>query len=185
MEDDRPAAERAELVRQAQAGDRRAFAHLAQRHGRAVYAIALAHLGRTADAEDVAQASLLAALEHLDDCRDPARFDAWLFAIARNRARRALLRRRLRDVLPRITPEPPDPAEPPQPEARSSYARWPACRRARVRWCSCTIWSATPTPRSPRRSGCPRSLHGSICPARGERCALISRRSHHEHERPR
>lgn len=133
MEDDRPAAERAELVRQAQAGDRRAFAHLAQRHGRAVYAIALAHLGRAADAEDVAQASLLAALEHLDDCRDPARFDAWLFAIARNRARRALLRRRLRDVLPRITPEPPDPAGAPLPEARMQLLRALAGLPARAR----------------------------------------------------
>lgn len=93
------------LVRRAQAGDVEAFAELARRCGPGVHAIALAHLGRVADAEDTTQAVLLAAFENLDRCRDPARFDAWLFAIARNRARRALVRRKLRDVLGLEPPE--------------------------------------------------------------------------------
>lgn len=97
--------ERAELVLRAQNGDERAFAELARATGRAVYAIALAHLRRPADAEDVAQEVLLAGLENIAACREPERFDAWLFVIARNRARRALVRRRLRDVFAGTPPE--------------------------------------------------------------------------------
>lgn len=96
---------RAELVRRAQRGDAKAFAELARAAGRGVYAIALAHLGRPSDAEDVAQDVLLAALENIGACREPERFDAWIFVIARNRARRALLRRRLRDVFAGTPPE--------------------------------------------------------------------------------
>jgi RNA polymerase sigma-70 factor (ECF subfamily) len=92
---------RVALVRRAQAGDSAAFAQLAQSMGRAIYAIALAHMGRAADAEDVAQTVLLAALENIENCRDPERFEPWIFAIARNRSRRALLRRVFRDVLAR------------------------------------------------------------------------------------
>lgn len=101
----------AALVLRAQRGDATAFAQLAQRYARAVYAIALAHLRRTSDAEDCAQSSLLAALENIHDCRQPERFDAWLFTIARNRARRALVRRKLRDVLAKAPDEPVDRAQ--------------------------------------------------------------------------
>lgn len=97
--------DRASLVRRAQAGDAAAFADLARQTGRAVYAVALAHLRRPSDAEDVAQDVLLAALENLGSCRDPDRFDAWLLTIARNRARRALVRRKLRDVFSGEPPE--------------------------------------------------------------------------------
>jgi RNA polymerase sigma-70 factor, ECF subfamily len=96
---------RGELVRRAQAGEEAAFAELARAVGRAVHAIALAHLRRPSDAEDVAQEVLLAALENIGSCRDPERFDAWIFVIARNRARRALVRRRLRDVFAGTPPE--------------------------------------------------------------------------------
>lgn len=89
----------ASLVRRAQAGEAQAVVDLVQRCARAVRAIALAHLGRIADAEDTTQTVLLVAIERLGSCRDPDRFEAWLFAIARNRARRALIRRRLRDVI--------------------------------------------------------------------------------------
>jgi RNA polymerase sigma-70 factor (ECF subfamily) len=45
-----------------------------RRHLRAAYAVALAVLGRPADAEDVAQDAFVAALERLEDCREPDRF---------------------------------------------------------------------------------------------------------------
>lgn len=109
---DGAAKRRAALVRLAQGGDVEALAELARQCGRAVYAIALAHLGRPADAEDVAQTALLAALENIDACRQPERFDAWLFAIARNRSRRALVRNRLRDALSSEREGPPDSSEP-------------------------------------------------------------------------
>lgn len=105
MTRDDDASRRADLVRRAQRGDARAFADLARASGRAVYAIALAHLGRPSDAEDVAQDVLLAALENIGACREPERFDAWIVVIARNRARRALVRRRLRDVFRGPAPE--------------------------------------------------------------------------------
>lgn len=91
-------AEVAALVRDAQAGDARAFTSLARVFSRAVYAVALAHLGRPADAEDIAQDALLVALAQISTCREPERFGAWLVQIARNRARNALARRRHADV---------------------------------------------------------------------------------------
>lgn len=133
MTDDGALAPPHELVRRAQSGDRQAFAELARRYGRAVYAVALAHLGRQADAEDLAQSALLAALEHLDDCRDPERFEAWLLTIARNRARRALVRRRLRDVLPWAAAEPRDPAPPAEPQTRARLLRALASLAPRAR----------------------------------------------------
>ena len=87
----------AELVARARRGEAGAFDQLVRRHLRAAYAVALAVLGRPADAEDVAQEAFVAALERLDDCREPARFSGWLVRIVRNRALHALERRRLRD----------------------------------------------------------------------------------------
>ena len=39
-----------------------------------------------ADAEDVTQDSFIAALERLEDCKEPDRFSGWLMQIVRNRA---------------------------------------------------------------------------------------------------
>jgi RNA polymerase sigma-70 factor (ECF subfamily) len=78
--------------------DRSEFTELARSCLRAAYAGALAIVRRPADAEDVAQESLLAAFEKLESCRDPDRFRAWLLQIVRNRALNWLERRRLRDV---------------------------------------------------------------------------------------
>ena len=87
----------AELVARAQRGDPAAFGELARRHLRMAFVIALAVLGRPADAEDVAQDAFVAALERIRDCREPARFSGWLVAIVRNRALHALEKRKLRD----------------------------------------------------------------------------------------
>lgn len=90
----------AALVVRAQRGEAEAFSVLARAFLRAAYSVALAVLGRPADAEDVAQDALLVALERIDSCREPERFAGWLLQIARNRARNALEARRLRDVHP-------------------------------------------------------------------------------------
>jgi RNA polymerase sigma-70 factor, ECF subfamily len=87
----------AELVVRARRGDPSAIDQLVRRHLRAAYAVALAVLGRPADADDVAQEAFVAALERLDDCREPARFSGWLVRIVRNRALHALEKRKLRD----------------------------------------------------------------------------------------
>jgi len=65
---------------------------------RAAYAVALAVLGRPADAEDVAQEAFVVAIERLDRCRDPDRFSGWLLEIVRTRALNAGTRRARRDT---------------------------------------------------------------------------------------
>lgn len=89
----------AALVVRAQRGDSTAFAALARAFLRAAYSVALAVVARPADAEDVAQDALVAALEKIGACREPERFAGWLLTIVRNRARNLLESRRLRDVV--------------------------------------------------------------------------------------
>ncbi|MBI5507697.1 MAG: RNA polymerase sigma factor [Deltaproteobacteria bacterium] len=85
-----------ELVSRARQGDADACELLVRRHLRAAYAVALAVVGSTADAEDVAQEAFLVAFERLDSCREPARFSGWLLQIVRRRAYNALDHRRVR-----------------------------------------------------------------------------------------
>jgi RNA polymerase sigma-70 factor (ECF subfamily) len=87
----------AELVTRARRGDASAFDQLVRRHLRAAFAVALAVLGRPADADDLAQDAFVIALERLAECRDPSRFSGWLLQIVRNRALHALAKRKLRD----------------------------------------------------------------------------------------
>lgn len=77
----------AELVQHVRRGDRRAAGRLIERYLRACRAVALAVTGVEADADDVCQDAFVAAIERIDDCRDPARFGKWLLQIVRNRAR--------------------------------------------------------------------------------------------------
>lgn len=86
------------LVVRAQHGDKAAFSGLVGCFLRACYSVALAVVGRPADAEDVAQDALVVALERIGDCRHPDRFAGWLLQIVRNQARNWLAKRRLRDV---------------------------------------------------------------------------------------
>ncbi|HEV2851972.1 MAG TPA: sigma-70 family RNA polymerase sigma factor [Thermoanaerobaculia bacterium] len=88
------------LVARARAGDARAFEELVRRHLRSAHAVALGVLGNPADAEDVCQDAFLAALEKLDECRDPERFAAWLTRIVRNQALNFRERRSLRQGEP-------------------------------------------------------------------------------------
>jgi RNA polymerase sigma-70 factor (ECF subfamily) len=88
----------ADLVRRAKGGDASAFDALARAFLRPAYAVALAVVGRPADAEDLAQEAVVTALERIDTCRHPERFGAWLLQGARNRARNWLEHRRLADV---------------------------------------------------------------------------------------
>jgi len=75
----------ARLVRDAQRGDRAAFADLYQRFARMVHGIVLARTVRT-EVDDVVQDVFVTALERLADLREPAAFGGWLAAIARHRA---------------------------------------------------------------------------------------------------
>lgn len=80
----------AELVAKVRRGSRDAAGRLAERYLRACRAVALSIIGEGAGAEDVCQDAFVYAIEHIDDCRQPERFGAWLFQITRNRARNHL-----------------------------------------------------------------------------------------------
>jgi len=87
-----------ELVARARRGDPAAFDELVRSYLRPAYAVALAVVGRPADAEDIAQDAFCLAFEKLDSCRDPSRFAGWLLTIVKNQARNWLVKRKLRDV---------------------------------------------------------------------------------------
>lgn len=74
------------LVREAQRGDRDAFAALYRRHARLVHVVLLGTVAPD-DAPDLLQDVFLAALRELPRLRDPEAFGGWLVQIARNQAR--------------------------------------------------------------------------------------------------
>lgn len=90
----------AELVARTRRGDRAAAGRLVERYLRGCRAVALAITGDEADAEDVCQDAVVAAIERIDDCRRPDRFGAWLMQIVRNRARNHLRDRASRNNVP-------------------------------------------------------------------------------------
>ncbi len=100
-------------VERAQLGQSEAYEVLARTYLRPAYLVALAILGRPADAEDVAQDAMVVAFDRLRALRDPARFGAWLTTIARNQALNALARRRRHEV--RAAPESYEPSTSPRP----------------------------------------------------------------------
>jgi len=95
-----------ELVRRTLAGDATAYAWLVRRHRRAALARALAIVGDSFEAEDVAQDAFAQGYEQLATLRDHARFGAWLLTIVHRRSLNALrsARRRrtvdLHDAIP-------------------------------------------------------------------------------------
>src|SRR5437763_14176283 len=71
-------------VERARAGDAAAQEALVRRHLRAAYAVALAVTQSPSDAEDLAQETLMRALDKLHSCKDPERLGPWVCSIARN-----------------------------------------------------------------------------------------------------
>ena len=74
----------ADLVFRSRAGDTGAFGLLVARHMRAALVVAQQAMRDPQDAEDVVQDAFVRALERMEQCRDPARFSAWLHQIVRN-----------------------------------------------------------------------------------------------------
>jgi RNA polymerase sigma-70 factor (ECF subfamily) len=72
----------AELVRDAQAGDREAFGRLVAHFERTVYATVLRRLGNHAEAQELCQEVFMQALRKLDQLQEPACFVGWLRSIA-------------------------------------------------------------------------------------------------------
>ncbi len=74
------------LVRRAQAGDTDAFGELVERNRKAVFRAAVAALGSTTDADDVAQEAFVLAYRKLASFRGEAAFRTWLLAITWRKA---------------------------------------------------------------------------------------------------
>jgi len=75
-----------QLVLNALLGDIEAFDELVSRYRGAVIVVATQALGSREAAEDLAQESFLLAFKALPQLQEPARFGAWICAIARHRA---------------------------------------------------------------------------------------------------
>lgn len=88
------AADDAELVQRAKEGDEWAREAIFRRHVDAVLGLATRMLGRTGEADDVAQDTFAAALTRLDRLEDPERLRPWLLGIAVHRVQRRLRQRR-------------------------------------------------------------------------------------------
>lgn len=78
--------EEGDLIRRICAGDRELFQELIRPYERGVYVVAYSVLRSTADAEEVAQESMLKAFLNLSQLRDHHRFKAWLMKVALNEA---------------------------------------------------------------------------------------------------
>jgi RNA polymerase sigma-70 factor (ECF subfamily) len=70
-----------DLVEQAQAGDREAFAVLARASADRMFTIAYRILRDIGRAEDAVQQTLVIAWRELPSLRDPDRFDAWIYRL--------------------------------------------------------------------------------------------------------
>ena len=86
----------AELIKRIKSGEHDLFYRLIQPYERRVYATALSIVRNEADAEDIAQDSILKAFRHLSQFRGEARFSTWLLQITINEARMRKRRMTLR-----------------------------------------------------------------------------------------
>lgn len=100
-----------ELVARARMGERAAFDQLVERYQRRLLRLVLRLLRDPAEAEDVVQETFLKAYRALPRFRGDAAFYTWLYRIAVNGARNAILRRRQRSgpqpIAPSQVPAPP------------------------------------------------------------------------------
>lgn len=77
----------AELILRVKSGEHDLFYQLIQPYEGRVFAAAMAILGNEADAEDIAQDSILKAFRHISQFRGEAKFSTWLLQITINEAR--------------------------------------------------------------------------------------------------
>lgn len=102
----------AELLAQCQAGDRVAVEQLVKEYQPRLFRLSLSILddgsqNGSADAQEVTQDALMAALRSLDSYRGEAKFSTWLYSITinlcRNRLRARKRRERARSIFDRLT----------------------------------------------------------------------------------
>lgn len=73
-----------EAIQRAQQGDAEAFEFLYRRHSRRVYALCLRMVGRTAEAEDLAQEAFLQLFRKIATFRGESAFSTWLHRLTVN-----------------------------------------------------------------------------------------------------
>ncbi len=94
LEQDLAVLDVARLVRRAAEGDQWAWERLVDQYGRLVWAMTRDFKLVESDAADVAQATWLRLLEHIDRLEKPARVGSWLAATARHECLRSLAARK-------------------------------------------------------------------------------------------
>lgn len=87
----------AELVAKVLAGDVDAYGALVRKYQNAYARFAIRMLGSPDDADDALQSAFVRAFRKLKECRDPARFGAWLYQIIVNECRTLAFRRDRRE----------------------------------------------------------------------------------------
>jgi RNA polymerase sigma-70 factor (ECF subfamily) len=90
----------ADLVGQIKKGNKAAFAHLAASHARNLFRLAYSLLGCTADAEDVVQETMLAAINQIHTFQGRSSVGTWLASILIFKASKVRRSRRTRWALP-------------------------------------------------------------------------------------
>lgn len=87
----------AELVARVLAGEVDAFGLLVRRYQDSYVRFATRILGSPDDADDALQSAFVRSFRKLKECRDPARFGAWLYQIVLNECRTLAFRRDRRE----------------------------------------------------------------------------------------
>jgi RNA polymerase sigma factor (sigma-70 family) len=111
------------LIKKASTGDTTAFGALITRYQGLVYSLAYMHIGRFADAEDIAQEVFIKAFRHLEQLRQPERFVAWLKQMTANECK--MWRRRQHPCLSL------EASENTSPHTRQAMQRWREEEKAR------------------------------------------------------
>ncbi len=75
------------LAREAQAGDRRSFAALVERHYGFMFKVAWQWCGVREDAEDIAQEAAIKLAQHIDAFKFESAFTTWLYRLVLNTAK--------------------------------------------------------------------------------------------------
>lgn len=110
-----------DLIQQAAAGNRQAFAELVRDHQSRVFNFIRRLLGSADEAADLTQETFIRAYQALPRWRPEARFQTWLLQIARNAALDALRQRQRRADEPlELHAEPVDPAPSPLRQLQSA-----------------------------------------------------------------
>ena len=104
-----PRSDEQALIDRVRAGDCEAFYELVRPHERAIYITAYSILQEQAEAEDVAQETVLKAFRNLYQFRGDARFGTWVITIAMNEARMRLRSRQRARLESLDAPVPDDP----------------------------------------------------------------------------